>query len=508
MGNNMIQNRCKREYLEKELKARFPGADIRVDSAEINMTGERKTKGDSFNKIFGVSKDVKNLPPYCEVNVTWRTGEFEEKIIIWSPLTWNGRFAGTVGGGAETGGAGYLTAPDDFTRGWTVPYAVMKGFTAATANAGNINGLHDYMLDEKTGKVKQELYENWRARTTHHMTVVGKAVAEIVHGRPVQYAYMNGGSGGGRQCMVEAQEYPEDYDGIWASCPAIHWNRFLLEGLWFLAVMNTNHHILKPAKIEYFMKRVWEESGGKDIYFSSEKKPVFDANTFVGAMSEGGKITEQDAKVMQAFWDGPKDADGNRLWYGFRPGVKFWNVGIPVGGFYYSLIRKQPKPFFLTTLYARWVTEQPKRKFEKITIPEFEALFKQSIEKFKDAGADQADLSVFQAHGGKLIVDHGLNDPLIPVDGTIDYYKNVVACMGKEKVDSFFRLYLVPGDGHGNCWNEQPGITESNGLKALMDWVENGIYPEEIEGVQVSRKKKEILKKALIRPVDCIDDWA
>lgn len=41
-----------------------------------------------------------------------------------------------------------------------------------------------------------------------------------------------------------------------------------------------------------------------------------------------------------------------------------------------------------------------------------------------------------------------------------------------------------------------------------MDWVENGIYPEEIEGVQVSMKKKEILKKALIRPVDCIDDWA
>ena len=70
MEKNMIQNKCKREYLEKELKARFPDADIRVDSAEINMMGERKAKGDSFNKIFGVSKDVKNLPPYCEVDVT------------------------------------------------------------------------------------------------------------------------------------------------------------------------------------------------------------------------------------------------------------------------------------------------------------------------------------------------------------------------------------------------------------------------------------------------------
>ena len=121
MGNNMIQNRCKREYLEKELKARFPGADIRVDSAEINMTGERKAKGDSFNKIFGVSKDVKNLPTYCEVNVTWRTGEFEEKIIIWSPLTWNGRFAGTVGGGAAN--PAVLVVTDWKKAAWNFPAA-------------------------------------------------------------------------------------------------------------------------------------------------------------------------------------------------------------------------------------------------------------------------------------------------------------------------------------------------------------------------------------------------
>ena len=72
--------------------------------------------------------------------------------------------------------------------------------------------------------------ENWRANATHNMTVFGKAVAEILHERPIQYAYMNGGSGGGRQSMVEAQEFPEDYDGIWASCPAINWTKFLIAG--------------------------------------------------------------------------------------------------------------------------------------------------------------------------------------------------------------------------------------------------------------------------------------
>lgn len=106
MEKKTIQTRCRKDYLEKGLKRRFPDENIRVDAAGINMTA----------------------------------------------------------------------APDDYTRGWTVPYAVMKGFTAATADAGNVDGLHDYMLDERTGKLKRELYENWRARTTHHMTIVGKAV--------------------------------------------------------------------------------------------------------------------------------------------------------------------------------------------------------------------------------------------------------------------------------------------------------------------------------------------
>ena len=507
MEQNTIQNRCKREYLEEALRQRFPEGDIRVDSAGINMTGERTAKGDSFNKIFGVSKNVTGLPPYCEVYVTWRTGMFEEKIIVWSPLDWNDRFAGTAGGGAETGGAGYLTAPDDYTRGWTVPYAVMRGFTAATASAGNISGLHDYMLDDKTGKVREELYKNWRVRTTHHMTITGKAVAEILHERPVLYSYMSGGSGGGRQCLVEAQEYPEDYDGIWASCPAINWNRFLLEGLWFPAVMNTCHHVLTPKKIAYFTERVREMSGGDELYFTAKKKPVFDAASMVGETCKGGRITEEDARVMQAFWDGPKDENGDRLWYGFRPGVRFWNVGIPVGAFYYSLLSKKPKPFFLSVMYARWVTEKPKQKFDKITVPEYMDLFRSSVEKFADAGADKADLTAFQVHGGKLLIDHGLNDPLIPVDGTIDYYKKLVSCMGKKRVDSFCRLYLVPGDGHGNCWNEQPGIPESSGIEALMRWTEQEIRPDKLRGVKVHPRTKEIMKQAEICPVTVIEDW-
>ena len=60
---------------------------------------------------------------------------------------------------------------------------------------------------------------------------------------------------------MEMQNYPEDYDGIWAACPAIYWNRFLLGGLWPTAVMNEYHHFLTAEKNRFFAKKVREAYG-------------------------------------------------------------------------------------------------------------------------------------------------------------------------------------------------------------------------------------------------------
>lgn len=503
-----IRERCKVELFEQELLKMFPNEKIKVTKVKLNETGVYKGNKNLLNRIFGIGKSLKGLPPYCEVQLLHNTGDFIEKIIIWSPLTWNDRFAGTAGGGISTGGLGYL-AIDNTTRGWTLPYAIINGFTAATADAGNVSGLKDFMIDPETKELRKDLYENWRVRTTHFMTVFGKAVAEILHSRPVKYSYMNGGSGGGRQSLMEAQEYPEDYDGIWASCPAINWTKFVLNALWQIAVMNTYNHVLTPNKIRYFTEKVWESVGGKEKYYSLEKKVEFDPYSLVGIKSKDGIITELDAQIMQKIWNGPSKQDGTWLWYGFRPGVVFWRIGIPVAALYYSLFRKTPKPFFLSVCYARWIKQNPKQKFSSITIPEFEKLFEESINKFYDATGDMSDLSEFVAHGGKLIIDHGLNDPLIPVDGTIDYYKRICESHGgKDMVNSFCKLYLTPGDGHGNCWCEGPGITESSGISALINWVENGKAPAEIRAVRVNKKSGELLKETMIHPVDDIEHWS
>ena len=493
--------------IEEELHRLFPCEDIKVVSASRNTTGTYKAKLSWFDLLFGSNTNISGLPEYMDVRVEWCTGQFTEKITVWSPTKWNGRFAGTAGGGTATGGEGYLTVPDEYTRGWTVPYAVMRGFTAATADSGNGNGLHDYVLDPSTGKLRKEPYENWRVRTTHHMTLIGKAVAEILHDRPVERSYMNGGSGGGRQSLGEAQEYPDDYDGIWASCPGINWNKFILNGLWPNAVMNSYQHILTPDKIQFFTDAVRDAFGGKEAYFTSIKKPVFDPCTLIGATVKYDRISEKDAEVMNALWNGPADQNGNFLWYGFRPGVKFWKVGNPVAFLHYSLIGRKPKPLITATHFARWVTENPKQRFDDISIDEFVQLFINSTEKLTGASNDVADLSCFVKCGGKLMIDHGLNDPLIPVDGTIDYYNRMADAMGQNTLDNFCRLYLTPGDGHGNCWNEEPGIILGAGIDALVDWVEKGIPPNGLQGAKVDKKTKRVIKSKTIYPVEDVREW-
>lgn len=76
----------------------------------------------------------------------------------------------------ESGEEDILQNPKILKEDGTVPYAIMNGFSAATIYAGNIDGWDDHTIDKKTGKLNRELYENWRVRSTHNMTIFGKAI--------------------------------------------------------------------------------------------------------------------------------------------------------------------------------------------------------------------------------------------------------------------------------------------------------------------------------------------
>ena len=494
-----IRQRCNTSFVQKALESKLPKETFKVTAVTVNETGRYQAKLHWLIKLLWTSGKIEGLPPFCEVQIEHCTGKEWENITVWSPLAWNDRFAGTAGGGTCTGGVTQITPPNNGQRGWTLPFAVINGFTAATCDAGNEKYGSNWAVD-KDGKLVWERIENWRANATHQMTVFGKAVAEILHERPVKFAYMNGGSGGGRQSMVEAQEYPEDYDGIWACCPAINWTKFVIAGFWPMACANENKAPLKFYKLNAFARAVQNAVGGSERFYQTKESVEFDPFRLVGQKTKQGVITKADAKVIQDMWNGPHRANGERLWYGFRPGSIHWCTGLPIFSISFILPFMKPRPFPLCDTYARWVLDDPKATFENIDKAGFEDLFDHSLTKFPKVTADIADLSAFAAHGGKLMIDHGTDDPLIPVDGTIDYHDKMIIAMGKNAVDDFCRVYITPGDHHGNCHGNGPGITVSDGMQALMDWVEKGIKPETIRTVRINQKTGEAICRGTASP--------
>jgi feruloyl esterase len=79
---------------------------------------------------------------------------------------------------------------------------------------------------------------------------VGQALTKALYGKSPRYSYFVGGSTGGRQGLMEAQRYPQDYDGIVSACPAINWHRFLPADLWPQVVMVAAKNFMSKSKLD------------------------------------------------------------------------------------------------------------------------------------------------------------------------------------------------------------------------------------------------------------------
>ncbi len=430
---------------------------------------------------------VEDLPDFWEVRIVSRGPRHVTTITVWAPRRWNGRFLGTFGGGNRTDS---IFGVPESMRGVGLSTAVRNGFAAAKTDGGNRDPrFADWGLIEGTNEIDWELTKNWIDRSTHEMTVVGKAITEAIYGEPPRYSYAAGCSGGGRQALVEAQRYPGDYHGIWSSDPAINWTKFIPGELWPALVMKELGAPLAPDKMDAFRVAAIDACDGvdglRDGIVGAFDPCTFDARTLVGQDTPAGVITETDAAAMNKIWEGPRTADGDFLWYGLRPGSESWGRS-PLSGGLCSVAevdgKLEPQPFEIATSYIKsWLVRDAAWDWKTLTFDGFEALFEQSVREMADCAADEADLSAFAAAGGKLILSHGANDQLIPAEGSIDYYRRVIDETGSEEdVKTFARLFVSEGDGHAHSNMPGPGLTPAEAMTALMQWVEAGIAPEEI----------------------------
>jgi hypothetical protein len=144
-------------------------------------------------------------------------------IEVWLPSqTWNGRFHGRAGGG--------VIAYDDLAE------ALRAGFATATTDTGHAAS-DKYWAMKADGSTNLPALEDFGWRSLHQMTITAKAVIAAFYGKAPRYSYFSGCSNGGRQGLMLAQRFPQDYDGIIAGCANPAFNRELATFLWPQVVM-------------------------------------------------------------------------------------------------------------------------------------------------------------------------------------------------------------------------------------------------------------------------------
>jgi hypothetical protein len=420
---------------------------------------------------------VTDVPAFCDVTVVLTHPGLDDRVRteVWLPLTgWNGRFQATGGAGFAAGVFEQALAP-----------AVKSGYAAASTDAGvgaNPFSPASWALDQN-GNVNHGLLVNYASRSFHEMSEVGEQVTASVYGRRAAYSYWNGCSTGGRQGLMEAQRYPEDFDGILAAAPAINLDRFGPAEMWPQVVMNAEHTYPTACEFEAFNQAAIaacdRDDGVTDRVISQPENCRFDPNRLIGQTvnceNRTVQISRADAEVVRKIWDGAKTRAGKRLWYGLLRGTPFGGLAATAAapdGTRHGL------PFPIADNWTKYFLQrQPDFDTSTIGYRQFERLFRQSQADYHAViGTDDPDLSAFRDAGGKMITWHGLADQFIFAQGTVDYRQRVEADMGGARAtDRFYRLFLAPGAEH--CFGGT-GPVPTDPLAAVVDWVEHGHAPD------------------------------
>jgi hypothetical protein len=464
-----------------------------VNTCNDNGIGSVELQGDgSLVTILEVSTGMAEDVPYCLVKVL-----VPKAINIWVGLpmdeAWNGRWQ-SVGGG---GYAGRASVPNN---------ALAAGYAAATTDTGHTAQVGGSFGMLEPGEPNTQLQIDFAYRSEHLLAEIGKQLVEAFYGEAPAFSYWNGCSTGGRQGLRMAQDYPDDYDGILAGAPAIHWDRFQAGQIWYQVVQlrenggsigNGDREVL-AAKQQLATDRAITAcdalDGVTDGILGDPRQCAYSAaedNTITSAQCTAANsscLTLTEASAIDKMWVGPvtcadggidcsvpdvaardlDNGDNQRLWYANTRGT---NLSLLGGATPFMIAVQQPR---------FWVYYNPDWDWQVLDYDNYPDFFRESVSKVGPVmGSDNPDLSAFRDRGSKLVIYHGWSDPLIVPEGSIDYYDRVTQTLGGgyAQTQEFARLFMAPGVGHcaGGDGPQPQGLFES-----VVNWVENDGAPETI----------------------------
>jgi len=430
---------------------------------------------------------INGLPPFCEVSILIAPAI---NIEIWLPLpnNWTTRFEG-VGGGGYAGTISWSALARAVNRG-NATASTDTGHSAFAPNNGAGGG---FALNQPADTLNVGLIKDFAERSELELALKGKAVTQAFYGTGPRFSYWTGCSTGGRQGWIMAQRHPEQYDGLLTGAPAFNWDRFIPAELWGEVVMNQEVGApISFPKLGAATNAAVAACAGKtgdgtlttDQFLADPRLCTYDPAQMSCSAQPGNPncLTSQEVSAVSKIWDGPRDANGNRLWFGLDRGAVLFALD-------------GAKPFGIATdHFAYWLHQDPSFDWHTVTESSFVTDFFNSETKFEGViGTDSTDLDGFIDHKAKDITYHGAADLLIFSRGTTNYFERLHNKYGADNVNKFARLFMVPGMSHcgggagPNAFGNNafggppvPSDPQHDIFQALISWVEHGIAPDRI----------------------------
>jgi feruloyl esterase len=369
-------------------------------------------------------------------------------IEVWLPAeNWNSKLV-AVGNGGFAGVISYDALAE----------ALAEGFAAVSTNTGHQGGTPDFLLDEV-------MLTDFAYRSVHEMTVAAKTLVTNFYSTAPRFTYFNGCSTGGRQALTAAQRYPNDFDGIVAGAPANSTLRMTMQQLWNSRVVNDTPGL--NLSEDDFMRVNEAMLAACDGLDGLEDGIIDNPVACMAEPSSVEGLSEQQALAVNKIYQGAVNPDSGELIYpGFAKGSELgWTAMVNRQPFAYSnamqayVVNQDSDWNFMNLDYARDLDILDER---------VNALGMQAIDP---------DISDFINNGGKLLLYHGWNDPLISPFNSINYYNEVHASVALNTEDSV-RLFMMPGVNH--CRGGK-GFDSWSKLQVIDAWRESGQAPDRID---------------------------
>jgi hypothetical protein len=417
--------------------------------------------------------------PFCKVSGRI-SKEIDFELLL--PQNWNGRFL-------MSGGGGFVGS----IQNNLIDY-VNSGYATVGTNTGHVG--NSLMADWALNNMERQI--NFGRLAIHRTAVVSKSIINVFYCAYPVYSYFLGCSRGGGQAMVEAQFYPEDFNGIVAGAPAFNWPAI---GAKFIQGCQLNYPdpkaltrpIITKDNLKLLQEHVLRQcdniDGLSDKIINDPRDCKFDFSKLpVCPNDKAGPncFTNQQLAAIKAIYS-PMSVEGKIVYpafpYGLEAEIGSWDTWIAGSSQFPSL-----HYMFGTNMFKFLVYNSPSWDYTKY---DFRKFFEETRYASSYLDATKTDYSDFKKHNGKMIMYHGWNDPALSAYATTQHYEE--AMKNDKDLQSYIRLFLLPGVLH--CGGGT-GCDSVDWVKLIQDWTENDKAPE-----RVVFSKMENGKAVMTRPV-------